>query len=175
MHMKKDAAAFLRRLSSCTLSGRIDRFDIPNCKDSVPREIMADPIGCVSLAIQLTSRIIDYAGKVKDSFEERTRLITEISAATGILAILKELSTANNGSKSTRLDALYTLANPNGPLARYFDVLKFIEEQLETRTGFQKTRATLTWPLRREKVLESLREVERYKGYFMIALQVDNM
>ena len=173
--MEKAAAAFLRGLSSCTLSGLINRFEIPNCKDSVPRWIMADPIGCVSLAIHLTSRIIDYAGKVKDSFEERTRLIAEISAATGILAILKELSAASDGSKSTRLDALYTLANSDGPLVRYFDVLKMIEEQLETGTGFQKTRATLTWPLRRGKVLESLREVERYKGYFMVALQVDNM
>lgn len=136
---------------------------------------MADTISIAGFVIDITSRIIDYVGKVKDGFEERTRLVGEISTATGIVAILKELSNTTNKSNNSWHDALKTLAKLDGPLVHYLDVLKVIESQLEPKKGFKKTGATLTWPFRREKVLGALHEVERYKGLFTIALQVDNL
>ncbi|MCJ1331727.1 hypothetical protein MMC10_008419 [Thelotrema lepadinum] len=133
---------------------------------------MADPISIISLAIELTPKVVRYILEVREGSNERQRLTAEISSISGILSILQQLplDPQSNGDWHA---ALATLGGAEGPLVNYADLLRSIERSLEPKNGFRQGLRNLHWPYRREEVLGYLRQIERYKSLFLLALELD--
>ena len=72
-------------------------------------------VASVIAVLQLSSKVFDYIGKVKDASEDRKRLRQEVRACRDILRTLKEdFEDAENGD--TWIDTIQTLERPDGPL-----------------------------------------------------------
>ena len=134
---------------------------------------MADPISILSLTIEFTPKIIQLILDIKDGFEERRRLVAEISYASGILSVLKELSQDAEVERSWN-NAISTISQPNGPLSGYWELLESIWETLKPKGRLRSAGRALAWLFQGEEVQKYLREIERYKSYFTLALQIDN-
>ncbi|MCJ1310735.1 hypothetical protein MMC25_004401 [Agyrium rufum] len=57
---------------------------------------MVEPIELLSLILDLTSQIIAYVVVVKDASQERHKLVTETTSASGLLSNLKSLTELSN-------------------------------------------------------------------------------
>ena len=135
---------------------------------------MADPIGILSLVLQLTPKVIRFVLDIKEGSEERRQLITEISSVSGILSVLQKLQEDPHTRKEWDT-ALSSLGGPGGPLQSYADLLESVQESLKIHHGGRKRiERGLTWPFRKKTVQGYLVHVERYKSIFSLAVQLDN-
>ena len=134
---------------------------------------MADPISILSLALQLTPKIVRYAREVKEGSEERRRLIAEISGTSGVLHTLEELLKDPQSSYGTD-DILTELGRDGGPLDCYSKLLQSIEKVLKPKEGLRQAAKSLAWPFRKDEIHQYLTQIERCKSSFLLALELDH-
>jgi len=112
---------------------------------------------------------------VKDASRDRAKLATE---AASLLVLLTKLRYAEEADRG---DAWFTgirsLGQSNGPLEQFKRAL----EQLATKLGpvngsrVKKFSKTLSWTLNKEKINDTLSEIERLKTNVGLTLQKDHL
>ena len=133
---------------------------------------MADPLSIIALAVDLTPKIVRYILDVREGSNERRQLIAEISGTGGVLFTLQQLLKDPQLS-AERHAASATLGRNGGPLESYVKLLESIGKALQPKNGIREAFRSLTWPFRKEEVYEYLRQIERYKSLFLLALELD--
>jgi hypothetical protein len=138
---------------------------------------MAEVLGVVSSIIailELTSEAVVYINGVKDATKETIKIRDEISSTGFVLAMLKDHAKRNDADSSW-LPTLASLAVEDGPLSHFKSCLQKLTSRLKLADGVKGTVRRLTWPFRKDEVLEILGTIERQKALFNLALQNDHM
>lgn len=81
-----------------------------------PIEVM-DPLSvCASIfaVLQLTGTLVQYLNQVKDASNDRGKLVIEISSASGILYMVKDL-VERTQADNIYMPVIFTLGMENGP------------------------------------------------------------
>jgi hypothetical protein len=141
---------------------------------------MMDPLSCAAsiiAVIQLTGSIAGicggYISKVKNAPKDILDLQMEISSLGGVLELLDKLLRGPNGKKLTTLQELSDQA------AKCSSILKILSDKINPETTQSSVRRwglrAFKWPLTRTEVDEAIRQLERYKSLFSLALQVDQV
>lgn len=138
---------------------------------------MADPLSITAsiiAIIQLTGTVTKYLSNVKDSPEDRGRLLLEISNLSGLLSTLGKISEESTSDDSWRA-TIIQLSTPDGPLEQCRRFLQQLSTKLAPAAGLRKFGKSLLWPFQKAEILEILNRIERLKTIFGLALQTDHM
>ncbi|KAF1808264.1 hypothetical protein P152DRAFT_405828 [Eremomyces bilateralis CBS 781.70] len=134
-----------------------------------------DPLSITASIIailQLTSKVIEYLGDVKDAPKERARLVTEASHINGLLLDLAS-HLAEGHLKELWYNTIKSLAAPNGALDQYkADLEKFQRKVVASGAG--KVMHSLVWKFNKAEVDGMLSRMERLKSLILIALGMDH-
>ncbi|KAI4638130.1 hypothetical protein J4E93_010439 [Alternaria ventricosa] len=127
-------------------------------------------LASVIAVLQLSGKIVDYVGKVKDASEDRKRLRGEIRACKRILQELKDDAEDIDEGESL-VDTINVLERLDGPLPR----LQTILQQVEIRLRHDNTlRGSLKWPFQEKDVQKLIQSIEREKILINLALSRDS-
>ena len=138
---------------------------------------MAEAFGVaasIGSILHISKKIIEIIDEVKDASIERLQLRHEISSAAVLIQALGyRVDEATSGGLP--LPTVDALANSGGPLDQLKKLLDTISEKVAYIDRLRSFKSALAWPLQKKDTHEMLAEVQRYKLYFMLALQNDNM
>lgn len=129
-------------------------------------------VGSIFAVLQLSATVVEYLSTVNGASEDRQRLLSEISSATGFLYVLKEQS---GKAESERLAIIASLGAPGGPVEQFRQALEDLVAKLLPAKGLKKLEKALTWPFKKEEIRAILQRIERQKSLFILALQNDHM
>lgn len=139
---------------------------------------MADPVSAAAsmmTLLQLAGSVVRYLNDIRDASKDSGKILVEISSIYGLLFGLKDLAEHPRGDDESRLATLRSLNVSNGPLSQLKSALEQLVAILEPVARSKKVGSLLTWSLKKEKVTDILRLIERYKMLFVLALQKDHM
>lgn len=128
----------------------------------------------VIAVIQLTGSVVNICGgyiqEVKDARDDIITLQRTVAGLEAILQRFKELLHEPRGTKlSTSL-----LANN---ISDCLSCLQVLEEKIDLRRGRRMMKRlgirAIKWPLKRKEVDRIITNLERYKSFFTLSLQVD--
>lgn len=135
-------------------------------------------------AAKVVSKVcIDYNKAVKSSQWELPKVLSEVEELCLILENLRrQLEEIRTGPNKERLPALQALCSPKpGLLNRCLHEISDLGKKLHPPdwTGTDTRRAAIwlagSWPMKKSSVQESLRNLERFKSTFSMALICDDM
>ncbi|KAF1828738.1 hypothetical protein BDW02DRAFT_206603 [Decorospora gaudefroyi] len=122
-------------------------------------------VASVIAVLQLSGKVVDYVGKVRDASEDRKRLRDEIRACKRILQEIKDDSDDFEEGDAWA-DTLKTLERLDGPLPRLQSTLA----QVETRLRKESTlKSSLRWPFQERDVRKMIEAIEREKSLLLLA------
>ena len=136
---------------------------------------MADPLSVTAsivAVLQLAAVVTKYIQKLRGASKDAGRLLLELSSLRGIISGLEDLADGDEAWLETS-EAL--LARPNGPISRLEYDLEALRSKLEPAVGIKKIQKSLTWPFKQEEIRSILERIERLKGLFMLALEMDHI
>jgi hypothetical protein len=93
-------------------------------------------VASVIAVLQLSSKVVEYVGKVKYASEDRKRLRNEIRACKRILQEIKDDADDSQGGDGWA-DTIKTLERPDGPLPRLQSALIQVETRLRKGDTFR--------------------------------------
>lgn len=134
---------------------------------------MIDPFSILTV-LKLTAAIIQYLNDVKGANKEREELLAEVSSASGVLLILKDLA-ERSGWNETWSTTLESVSQPNGPIDQYKIALERLTSKILPVEGWRKAGRALAWPFQREEIRDILATIERQKSLFNLAIQNDHL
>jgi hypothetical protein len=128
----------------------------------------------VIAVIQLTGSIVKICGgyiqEVKDA---RDDVITLQQTVAGLEAILQALKKVLHEPGGTKLSTSSLVNNISDCLS----CLEALEEKIDQGKGKQMMKRlgirALKWPLKRKEVDRIVNDLERYKSFFTLSLQID--
>ncbi|SRR6266536_3720905 len=142
---------------------------------------MADPASIFALAAttvqlaQVSAAILSgcyqYLGKARNAPSEITNIITEVSSLKATLEHLTSL-TASHDKES--LTSLRSLDGPSGPLQICLSALHELDKKLQSINSTSAVRQKLLWPIQGSRIEDILKELEKHKTTFILALTGDN-
>ncbi|KAL4992684.1 NACHT and WD40 domain protein [Aspergillus falconensis] len=144
-----------------------------------------DPLSAAASVIavlQLTQAVVQVCGKyikeVKHAQEEIASLQREVTSLTSVLEKLFEL--LNSPDDKTLSTSLALAQDANHCLSVLASLQEKIDPGKQNVSRRQKamrilSRQKLEWPLKREEVDKAIKDLERYKSSFTLALQIDQM
>jgi hypothetical protein len=127
-------------------------------------------VASVIAVLQLSGKVVDYVGKVKDASEDRKRLRDEIRACKRILQEIKDDADDSQESDGW-VDTIKTLERPDGPLPRLQSALIQVETRLRKGDTF---RGSLKWPFQERDVIKIIDTIDREKSLLSLALSRDS-
>lgn len=133
---------------------------------------MVDP-GSILTVLELTVAVVQYLNNVKGAPKECKKVLAEVSSASGILLILRDL--AERSGDGTWSPTLKSVSQPNGPLDQYRIALERLTSKLLPSESWRKASRAWAWPFQKEEVMEVLAMMERQKSLFILALQNDQL
>ncbi|KAK2861459.1 hypothetical protein FQN49_004176 [Arthroderma sp. PD_2] len=137
--------------------------------------------GSIIAVVQITGILVktcsDYVKGVKNARQEIESLIHEISSLGETLEKLRKLLLSNEDHEK-KLDPTCTKKLDND-VARCRSTLEVLQQRIEIapvkvkKRIFTLSRRELKWPLQRNEVETTIKELERYKSSFTLYLQLD--
>ena len=136
---------------------------------------MADPLSVTAsivAVLQLTAVVTKYIQELRGASKDAGKLLLELSSLRGIISGLEDLANSDEAWIET---SKALVARPNGPISRLEYDLKALRSKLEPAVGIKKIQKSLTWPFKQEEIRSILDRIERLKGLFMLALEMDHI
>lgn len=133
---------------------------------------MADPLGVsasIIAVLQLASDVASYISDVKGAPAEWKRLRHEIRSLEDVLRDLQ----GDEGQDQEWKDKIRTFEAPDGPLARIYKALQFVNRKIEPQSGIRKTAKAFRWPFDAKDVEKVIAAVEREKSLLDLAFTSD--
>jgi hypothetical protein len=127
-------------------------------------------VASVIAVLQLSSKVVEYVGKVKDASEDRKRLRNEIQACKRFLQEIKDDADDSQGGDGWA-DTIKTLERPDGPLPRLQSALIQVETRLRKGDTF---RGSLKWPFQERDVTKIIEAIDREKSLLALASSRDS-
>ena len=135
-----------------------------------------DPVtvlGLVASIVQLIngiSRVIKYAGEVRNAPNEREAVSLEAANLISLLMALKQRAEADS-CKASWFSSVRSLGMPQGPIPQLYEAV----EQLGTRLKLRKKMINdyLMWPSDRKECVIILARIERLKSLIGLTLNDD--
>lgn len=137
---------------------------------------MADPLsilGGIALLIQTGDKVIGYIKKVKESPNDRMRLLVEVKSTIMLCGTLQDF-VEMNGEKEWA-STFKLLNNENGPIAQLQENLNLLERRLASASNKDNYLKALKWPFDKKEIQEILVNIERQKSLFQIAQENDHL
>lgn len=116
---------------------------------------MADPVGSVSLAIQISNWAIDYANSIENEAEERSRLLSELAFTLGLLYGLRDLQNSPVLQDQVKQD-VSKLEAADGVLVDYIQTIRDLRYKVEASSTKHKILQKLTWYFVKKEGIEVL-------------------
>lgn len=138
---------------------------------------MGDPLSVsasIVAVLQLTGTVVQYLNDVKEAPKDRQRILGELSVASGILYLLRDLAERPQYGDAWSV-TVRSLNVPNGPLDQFKLALELLTSKLAPVEGLKKMRKALTWPFQKAEIQSVISMIERQKSIFNLALQNDHM
>jgi hypothetical protein len=138
---------------------------------------MGDPLSVsasIVAVLQLTGTVVQYLNDVKEAPKDRQRILSELSVASGILYLLRDLAERPQYGDAWSV-TIRSLNVPNGPLDQFKLALELLTSKLAPVNGLKKMRKALAWPFQKAEIQSVISMIERQKSIFNLALQNDHM
>lgn len=135
---------------------------------------MADPVGSVSLAIQITSWIIDYGSCIRNEDEERLGLVRDLGTTLGLLYGLRNMQDLPVLQDQVR-QGLSKLEGANGVLADYIQTLRNLSHSVEVSSSRHRTIQKITWHFEKKGSIAALERAKRLQDLLLFAIQMDHV
>lgn len=124
--------------------------------------------------IQLTGSIVNICrGYIQEVKDARDDIITLQQTVAGLEAILQKLKEIPHDSRERKLSTSSLVDN----ISDCFSCLEALEEKIDLGRGKRMMKRlgirALKWPLKRKEVDRIITNLERYKSFFTLSLQVD--
>ena len=131
----------------------------------------------LSTIIQASAEVIKYFRAFINGSKERREWFLELCQLHHILTILDDHNSEAAGNPSKSWSSIVdSLATKDGPISQLEDLFKRLKSRLEEpKHGIKKLGGALIWPFKRSEINELFTAVERYKSYFIFALDNDHM
>lgn len=124
--------------------------------------------------LALTGTVIQYLSAIEEAPKARDRLLLEVSSASGLLYLLKDLCEQRDSPSGCFL-SLESLCSPQGPFDQFKKALELLAEDLAPVKGPKKVMKALTSRFDEGKTKTLLDVIERQKTYFLLAIQGNNV
>lgn len=124
--------------------------------------------------VQLTSKVIQYLHEVKDASAQCEQCVIEASNMLGPLTVLRYRAEHSNENEPW-YQQLRLLNAKDGPLPQYKQALEILEDRTQPREGVRKIKSRLSWPFKKEEVMNILGRMERLKSLISVALEMDHL
>ncbi|KAM0445670.1 hypothetical protein ACHAQK_001884 [Fusarium lateritium] len=141
---------------------------------------MSDPLSITASVIallQLTATATQYLKDVKHGSADRLRLRDELRSTACLLEMLKDrVEDADDESETgetLKPGSIRALAEPDGPLSLFGQILKEIVTKLEPQASLRRLAKPFTWPFDKKDITEMLNSLERLKSHFNLIMQND--
>ncbi|KAM0218304.1 hypothetical protein ACHAQI_001492 [Fusarium lateritium] len=141
---------------------------------------MSDPLSIAASVIallQLTATATQYLKDVKHGSADRLRLRDELRSTACLLEMLKDrVEDADDESETgetLKPGSIRALAEPDGPLSLFGQILKEIVTKLEPQASLRRLAKPFTWPFDKKDITEMLNSLERLKSHFNLIMQND--
>ncbi|KAI9783618.1 MAG: hypothetical protein M1816_001209 [Peltula sp. TS41687] len=131
-------------------------------------------IASITSLLKVSETVVTYVSNVKDGPKEQKNLLNELSNASGILYMLKNLATRAEAGEEY-LDAIKNLGVPDGPLSQFNTALDRLDKKLKPSLGLKRVGQALAWPFKKEEIRDILNGIERSKTCFTFALHGDSL
>ena len=129
--------------------------------------------------LQISGTVLKSAFKylhgAKDARENIERVIVGIGTIESVLSCLKELVEKQNNSGSASAPSLIMLNEPGGPLDQCKKSLEDLLRKLGHINPLKKAANILIWSLREKEIDDILKNIERQKSLFVLALHRDQL
>jgi hypothetical protein len=138
---------------------------------------MGDPLSVsasIVAVLQLTGTVVQYLNDVKEAPKDRQRILSELSVASGILYLLRDLAERPQYGHAWSV-TIRSLNVPNGPLDQFKLALELLTSKLASVNGLNKMRKALAWPFQKAEIQSVISMIERQKSIFNLALQNDHI
>jgi hypothetical protein len=112
--------------------------------------------------------------EVKDSSEDKRRLLDETVSIEAFLSVLKNRAEAPQDNERWH-KTFVSLVAPKGPLQQFKLALDRLASKLEPAEGSKKFRKAMTWPFQKQEIRDILSIIERQEALFILALQNDHL
>lgn len=141
---------------------------------------MSDPLSIAASVIallQLTATATQYLKDVKHGSADRLRLRDELRSTACLLEMLKDrvedADDASETEEALRPGSIRALAEPDGPLSLFGQILQEIITKLEPQASLRRLAKPFTWPFDKKDISEMLNSLERLKSHFSLIMQND--
>ena len=157
--------------------------------------LMADPlsiIGGIAAILQTSSTISSLIKTVKGASEDRQKLLGEINAAAALCQTLLDYAEIDPRPWTQTFQLL--CVSRNGPIEQFRAIVDFLQKKLKPahnleldhkresgfpsvphRTHITSWAQSLKWPFTKEEVKQTIKEIERLKSLFTVALTNDSV
>lgn len=141
---------------------------------------MSDPLSIAASVIallQLTATATQYLKDVKHGSADRLRLRDELRSTACLLEMLKDrvedADDASETEETLKPGSIRALAEPDGPLSLFGQILQEIITKLEPQASLRRLAKPFTWPFDKKDISEMLNSLERLKSHFSLIMQND--
>ena len=138
---------------------------------------MGDPlsvIASIAAVVHLTRRVVRYLNEVKDASTVCSRILLEISIASGLLSNLENLI-GDAESDGTWLDTTKLLSGDNSPLTQFKRSVEQLATKLAPIAGLRKAGMAFIWPFKKDELIDLLADIERQKTLLLLAVQNEHL
>ncbi|KAF5021013.1 hypothetical protein F66182_6944 [Fusarium sp. NRRL 66182] len=141
---------------------------------------MSDPLSVtvsVIALLQLAATATQHIKDVKHGSADRLRLRDELRSTACVLEMLndrvEDAKDASETDETLKPASIKALAEPDGPLSLFRQLLQEIVTKLEPQASLRRLAKHFTWPFDKKDIAEMLTSLERIKSHFSLIMQND--
>jgi len=140
-----------------------------------PLSVTASIIAVIQLTGSVVSAVYSYRTDVKNAPEDAAKIIEGLTALSHVLEKLLQMVETERNTKVTRLASLEGLLKPDGPIESCQKTLERLNAKLQPEKGWRAVKQSLIWPLKKDDIKKTLKEITTAKETLGLALTVDHM
>ncbi|KAK3319748.1 ankyrin repeat-containing domain protein [Cercophora scortea] len=137
-----------------------------------PISLSASVAGLISLSLQVTQILSEYASSVKNAAEESSQLSNELGALTSALEALDRFL-ATPSAQAKPFNNTSALLSASHSCRSHLDSLKSTLEKFMGATEGKKWYRRLAWPLKKEEQTHAVNTIHRFTQIFHFSISVD--
>lgn len=141
-----------------------------------PFSLSVSIITILTVAGQLATLGNSYATSVSSYPKEINDLLTELSALSQVLIVLKDIIDPATATSTTPIIWARILVSPVDECANQLqEMLAFLTKHQNSKSKMRKIVKRLMWPLKEAETREWINKIEGHKSTFTLALSTDGM
>ncbi len=133
-------------------------------------DVATSVISLVTTTITVVNLLKNYASEVKDAKSDIDSLYSEVVA---LQKVLEQIAHLVDEPRASKFSTLALLQENNGPAEKCAAQLAKVQKRLNPEGMRKAGWRALSWPFKGKEVKETIKELERYKSAFVLALSAD--